>query len=199
MFIQVLRGKTNDPEAAKASGERWQKEMKPGAKGFLGSTAGVADDGTYIGVIRFASEADARANSDRPEQGKWSEENSKHFEGGLTFYDCPDVDVIGSGDFDSAGFVQVMFFRPKDAAALRGRPDVAEKVLASRPDLLGETRAFATDGTVIETAYFTSEDAARKAETSPLPADIQPIVAEFRANAGEIEFVDLRDPQMHGA
>ena len=199
MFIQVLRGKVKDAAAAKAADERWVAEMKPGAKGFLGSTTGVADDGSFVGVVRFASEADARANSDRPEQTAWAAEASKNFEGDLTFHDCPDVDVMGSGDFDGARFVQVMFYKPKDVAALRDQSAHAEKILAFRPELIGATRAYAADGTVIQTNYFTSEDAARKGEQNDAPSDLQTVLADFQANAGDIEFVDLHDPQLHSA
>jgi hypothetical protein len=192
MFIQVLRAKVKDADAVKAAGDRWQTELKPGAKGYLGSTAGIADDGTYVVFVRFASEADARANSERPEQTAWTAENSKHFDGGITFYDCPDADMLGPGGSDDAGFVQVMIYRPKDIGAVR-------KLAAHRPDLIGATTAYATDGTVIQANYFTSEAAAREGEKAELPADLEPFIAEFRASTGDVEFIDLREPQLDSA
>jgi hypothetical protein len=199
MFIQVLRAKVKDADAVKAAGDRWQTELKPGAKGYLGSTAGIADDGTYVVFVRFASEADARANSERPEQTTWTAENSKHFDGEITFYDCPDADMLGPGGSDDAGFVQVMFYRPTDVGAIRKLAAVDEQIAAVRPDLIGATTAYATDGTVIQANYFTSESAAREGEKTELPAELEKSMAEFQANAGEIEFIDIREPQLDSA
>ncbi|MGE5763508.1 MAG: hypothetical protein ACM3ZF_06425, partial [Mycobacterium leprae] len=63
----------------RAAFERWVEELAPGAAGWLGSTAGVTDDGRFIGLARFESEQAARRNSDRPEQGRWWAETSKLF------------------------------------------------------------------------------------------------------------------------
>ena len=46
----------------------WRRDVKPGAKGYLGSTSGITPDGRSITLARFESEAAARANSERPEQ-----------------------------------------------------------------------------------------------------------------------------------
>jgi hypothetical protein len=196
MFIQVIVGKTSDPSAVKAANERWQKELRPGAKGFLGGTSGVADDGTVAMVIRFESEADAQANSERPEQGKFFEETSGSMEGTPTFYNCPEAELFGKGGSDEAGFVQLMIYKPKDVAAHKALNEKYpfETFIAQRPEILGGTTGYATDGTVIDTTYFTSEAAAREGEKQDMPADVQQMMQEFGANAGEIRFIDLRDP-----
>ncbi len=199
MFTQVLRAKVKDAAAATAAGERWQTDLKPGATGYLGSTTGITDDGTFIVVVRFASEADARANSERPEQTAWTAENSGNFDGEITFYDCPDVDVMGQGGSDAAGFVQLMIYKPKNVAATRALAAQDEKLIAIRSDLIGAATAYATDGTVIQTNYFTSEDAAREGEKEEIPAELASFMGEFQDNAGEIEFIDLREPQLHSA
>src|SRR3954464_15934019 len=62
MFVHVTEGKAKDAELLKRQGERWQKEIQPGAKGYLGHTGGVSADGTAIHVVRFEIEADARSN-----------------------------------------------------------------------------------------------------------------------------------------
>src|SRR4051794_38537138 len=71
MFIQIIQGKVSDADHLRRQLERWRKEIKPGAKGYLGHTGGVTADGRTIAMVRFESEADAKANSDRPEQGAW--------------------------------------------------------------------------------------------------------------------------------
>ena len=71
MFVQVIQGKVKDPEQAHAALDRWSEELSAGAAGWLGSTAGVTEDGTFLATARFESEDAARANSERPEQDRW--------------------------------------------------------------------------------------------------------------------------------
>ncbi len=197
MFIQVVRGRVKDAEAMRSAVETWQRELKPGAKGHLGATAGVADDGTYVAVVRFESEDAARANSDRPEQDAWWSETSKLFDGKPTFHNCPEVETVLGGGSDEAGFVQVMVYKPKDVNAIKGMAKEFEKMAPARPDILGGTTAFATDGTVIDTNYFTSEAEAREGEKKDMPAELQELMSRFEANVGEVEFIDIRDPWLH--
>jgi hypothetical protein len=194
MFIQVIRGKVKDAEQMRAANESWHRELQPGAKGYLGSTMGVADDGTFIGIARFESEDAARTNSDRPEQGQWWEETSKLFDGEPTFYDCPGVDVFQGGGSDDAKFVQVMIYKPKDVAEDKALAPEFEKISPMRPDILGGTSAYATDGTVIGTNYFTSEAEARAGEKGMMTPEVQQLMDRFGANAGEVTFIDLKDP-----
>jgi hypothetical protein len=199
MFIQVVRGKVKDAAALRAANESWKKELKPGAKGYLGSTSGVADDGTAVIVARFDSEASARANSERPEQGAWYEkEMSKVFEGDATFLDCPDVTLYRDGGSDAAGFVQVMFGKADD-------PDAYKKISAQfesemptlRPDVIGGMTGFASDGRFADVTYFTSEAEAREGEKKELPQEMQNAMKEFSSYIQE--FVDLRDPWFDSA
>jgi hypothetical protein len=73
--------------------------------GWLGTTAGVTEDGRFIELARFESEQAARRNSDRPEQDQWWTETSKLFTGAATFKDSSDVTVDVTVDPDDAGFV----------------------------------------------------------------------------------------------
>ena len=77
MFIQVITGTVTDPEGLRRQSDRWQDELRHGAIGYLGATAGVTNDGRSIAMIRFDSEASARANSERDEQGAWWAETEK--------------------------------------------------------------------------------------------------------------------------
>jgi hypothetical protein len=70
MFIQLIQGTIADADLLRRQTERWERELEPGAAGFLGSTSGVTPDGRAIILARFESEADARANRDRPEPGR---------------------------------------------------------------------------------------------------------------------------------
>jgi len=71
MFIQVIQGKVADAEGLRAAIDRWGQELQPGATGWLGTTGGITDDGTFVATVRFDSEDAARRNSQRPEQGAW--------------------------------------------------------------------------------------------------------------------------------
>ena len=199
MFIQVVRGKVKDAAATRAASQEWQSELAPGAKGFLGATEGVAADGTFVAIVRFESEAAARANSVRPEQGAWFEKASKSFEGDVTFYDCPRVETFQGGGSDDAGFVQVMVYKPSDVGAVLEMSKEFEKIAQMRPDILGGTTAIANDGTVIDTNYFTSEAEARAGESQMMTPEVQDIMDRFGRLTGEIQFIDLTDPWMHSA
>ena len=85
MFVQIIKGKTNDAAGFRRMLDRWNAELKPGATGFVGSTGGIAEDGTTIGIVRFSDEAAAKENADRPEQTAWFEALSKYLAGSPTF------------------------------------------------------------------------------------------------------------------
>src|SRR5690348_10014316 len=114
MFIQVIQGKVADPAATRAAFDAWVRDLAPGADGWLGSTGGVTDDGTFISLARFASADAARRNSARPEQDQWWAATSEHFTGEVTFADSDDVALELAGDPDTATFVQVMRGRISD-------------------------------------------------------------------------------------
>ena len=81
MFVQVIEGRTSDPEGLRAQFDKWVAELEPGATGYVGTTAGVAADGRVVVFARFESEDAARANSERPEQGAWWAETEKLLDG----------------------------------------------------------------------------------------------------------------------
>lgn len=190
MFIQVIQGRTGDAAGLRRQFDRWNSEIGPSAGGFLGSTGGVADDGTFVEIVRFADEAAARANSERTEQGAWWNETEKFFDGDVGFRDSTDVEEpLGPGS-DKAGFVQVMQGRVTDRAKLdeieRG---FVENLRPQRPDLLGSVRAW--DGDFFtEAIYFSTEAEAREAERNMAPDALD----ELNAVITEPAFIDLKDP-----
>lgn len=194
MFVQFIRGKVKDPAGLRAQADKWMKELMPGAKGFLGATEGITDDGTFVAVARFESEEAARANSDRPEQGAWWEETAKALEN-VTFYDCPDVQTFMGGGSDDAGFVQLMIYKAKDVGEMKKLAKEFENLTLERPDIIGGTSAVAKDGTFIDTNYFTSEGAARAGESGEMSPEAQSLFQRFgELTEGGIEYVDLREP-----
>lgn len=190
MFAQVIQGQVMDVEALRAATQRWHDELEPGAEGFLGGTYGVSDDGEFIAVVRFSSEAAARSNSDRPEQASWWETTRDLFSGEAGFHDCPEVVMLLGGGSDDAGFVQVIQGRLTDHdKAIATIHDAESRLAGSRPDILGATFAIAPDGWFTETVYFRSEAAAREGERST-PGERE----ELAALVSELTFHDLRSP-----
>src|SRR6266536_1687518 len=119
MFIQVIQGHVADRDELRAAFDRWQRELAPESTGWLGSTAGVAADDTFIALERFESAEAARRNSDRPEQHQWWMETSKLFSGEVIFHNCEEIDQIRTGGSDTAGFVQVIQGRVRDVERMR--------------------------------------------------------------------------------
>src|SRR3954464_13847001 len=108
MFVQLIKGKVADGEGLRRQDEGWRTDVRPGAVGFLGSTVGITDDGTFVAIARFEDEAAARKNGDRPEQQSWRNERSKCFAGEPTFRESSDVSMLFDGGSDDAGFVQLI-------------------------------------------------------------------------------------------
>ncbi|HET6685823.1 MAG TPA: hypothetical protein VFH02_04775 [Jiangellaceae bacterium] len=199
MFVQVIQGQVSDPAAVRAAFDQWIRDLAPGSIGWLGSTAGVTDDGRFIAITRFESEEAARRNSDRPEQDAWWSETAKLFTGGATFTDSTDVTVDVTGDPDDAGFVQVMQGRNSDPARakeLMGQDST--EWAAFRPDVIGSVVAGDADGTYTMVAYFTSEEEAREGERKEPPPALKAQMDEMNAlNVGTPEFFDLTEPWLY--
>ena len=199
MFVQVFQGQVSDAAAMKAQLDRWAREVAPSAEGWLGSTAGVTEDGRFVALARFESEGAARQNSDRPEQGSWWEETAKLLTHEPTFHNSTEVDVDTPGDPGAAGFVQVMQGRSSDPARAR-------ELMASdptdwatfRPEILGTVSAGHEGGAWTMAIYFTSEEAAREGERKEPPPEMAAIMKEMDAlTVGEPTFFDLKEPWLH--
>ncbi len=197
MFIQVIQGTTDDKDGLARQNDRWEADLAPGAKGYLGMTGGVADDGTAIVLARFESEAAAKANSDRPEQGAWWSETATLFKGDVVFRDCHDVDVEQIGDLDQAGFVQVMQGTSSDKATVRDLGSTLTAKMADiRPDVLGTVIAWDGDH-FTQVVYFRSEAEAREGEKTmdQVPAELQQLMELAPVDS----YIDLKDPWIKSA
>jgi hypothetical protein len=199
MFVQVIQGHVNDASAARARFDSWMAELAPGATGWLGSTAGVTEDGTLVVMSRFESEEAARQNSERPEQSAWWEETQRIFTGEPAFHDSSRVELDLHGDPDQAHFVQVMQGRTTD-------PDRARELMADnsvdwegfRPDVLGSVTAEYDGDAWTMALYFTSEADAREGERKDPPPEMEKIMHEMeQLSMGEPAYFDLKDPWLH--
>jgi hypothetical protein len=201
MFVQVIQGRTSQPQALVDAFDRWKTDLSSGASGWLGSTGGVTEDGRFIAVARFESEEAAMANSARPEQGAWWAETAQLLDGEATFRNSTDVDVDVNGDPDQAGFVQVMQGRGSD-------PERAKQLMAEdadtwaefRPDVIGSVTIGHDEGAYTMVMYFTSEAEAREGERKELPPRLQAQMEEMNSlSIGEPEFFDLTAPIISSA
>ena len=199
MFVQVIQGQVADAAQMRAAMDRWAEELAPGATGWLGSTAGVTEDGRFIALARFESEEAARRNSGRPEQDRWWAETAKLFSGEATFKDSSDVTVDVSGEPDRAGFVQVIQGRGSD-------PDRARELMsqdssewaAFRPDIIASVAVGHEGGGYTMALYFTSEEEAREGERKEPPPELKAQMDEMAAlSVGEPEFFDLKQPWLY--
>jgi hypothetical protein len=195
VFVQAIEGRVADRDGLRRQLDRWMSELRPGAEGYLGSTAGVTDSGEAIAFARFESSADAKANSERPEQGQWWAETEKCFDGEVRFTDSDDVDSFLAGGSNDARFVQIMKGREMDRDQVHALDEQFEAHAASfRPDLLGGFRMWTGHDSYIEVAYFTNEAEARQGESKEPPAELAAQMSAFEAMMANVEFTDLRDP-----
>jgi hypothetical protein len=199
MFVQVIQGRAKDAAGLKKQWDRWDQEIKPSAKGYLGGTAGVTPDGEFIALIRFESEADARANSDSAAQSAWWEATSQYLSDPM-FHDCTEVDLQNDGGSDDAGFVQVIQGKVTDIAKSRALDaTMQDQMKELRPDVIGGICAWhPQNGRFTNSIYFTSEAEARAKEKEMESAEgFEKFMSEYQAiSDGEPKYLDLPDPWM---
>lgn len=199
MFVQVIQGQVTDAEQAHAAFDRWVEELAPEATGWLGTTAGVTEDGRFIALARFESADAARQNSDSPGQDKWWHEFSSLLSGDATFHDTEDVVLDIQGEPDSAGFVQVMQGQGSNPARARELMEQdSEKWADFRPDVIGSITAMYDEGEYTMAIYFTSEAEARVGEQKTPPPELQAQMDEMQSLAsGPPAFFDLKQPWLY--
>jgi hypothetical protein len=197
MFVQVIQGRAKDAAGLRKQWERWDQEVKPGAIGYLGSTAGITADGEFIALVRFESEDAARANSEKAEQTAWWEEISTYIDDPM-FHDCRLVELMGDGGSDDAGFVQVIQGKATDVDRARELDRTAQDQMSElRPDVIGGIAAWHPEnGRFTNALYFTSEAEARVKEKEAANApEYEQFMKEWEAiSDGEPKFLDLSEP-----
>lgn len=196
MFLQVMRGKVADEAALWEALDRWEKELRPGAEGFLGSTAGVTTGGELLVAVRFADESSARANSARPEQGAWWEEFERGFDGEVRFDEAADVTLSMGGGSDDAGFVQVMYGQGDRDRAEAMLTQAEELLRRERPDIVGGCSAWTGGGRFVDITYFTSEEEARAGESREPSEETRGLFEEFMEVMQVEEYLDIPAPRL---
>jgi len=196
-FVQVIRGRATNRDGLDAHWHRWEDDLEPGAAGFLGATAGVADDGTFVAMVRFDSEAAARSNAARDEQTRWWHELVQHLDD-VTVEDATRTDVWNRGGTDDAGFIQIRHGVSNDPARLRDLYVNQQPVRMGpfRPEVLGGMFAWHGDNGFTLSAYFTSEREARSGENL---REFESFFHDIDAVMQDVTYVDLRRPWLSSA
>jgi hypothetical protein len=199
MYVQVITASVTDVDAHRRSVERWKKELRPGATGFLGDTRGIAEDGTMFVLARWESAEAAQQHDALPEQQEWLAEAQQHLDG-LESHESTDVTLMGGGGSNDAGFVQVMFGHILDEAAygsmMARMSELGPKLQAVRPDVLGGVTVRLDADRYVDVVYFSSEAEARDGEAKELPEDLQSEMAEMMTGFEVDRYLDLKDPQL---
>ena len=198
MFIRIVQGRATNPPGIRRDLGRWKRLLAADADGWLGSTTGITDDGWSVTVVRFASEEQARRNSDRPEQREWWRDASQHL-ARVAVHDARKVHLYRDGGSDQAGFVQVIQGHRDDLERMVSLGRDREEVLAREaPHILGMTLAEHADrpGDFTQIMYFTSEQDARRFEQERSAEAEEPALKELRDLMTDRRSFDLRDPQM---
>lgn len=196
MFVQFIEGPVTDRDGLKQQLDRWLEELAPKAEGWLGSTAGVTDDGVGFIAARFESPEAAQANAQRSEQDAWWKETEAFFDGPVDFLDCEDVELMLGGGSDDAGFVQVIRSRVADLEEAREvMAEMEDELPEQRPDVIGGYLGTKPDGTFVNVVYFTSEEEARQGEADGSD-ETDPF---WDLMAEEPRFLDIEDPWLHSA
>src|ERR671921_60263 len=148
MFIQVIQGRATNPPGIRRDLGRWQRQLAADADGWLGSTAGITDDGWSVTVVRFASEDQAgfvqviQGHRDDLERmaslGRDQEEGLAR--------DAPHILGMTLAEHaDRPGdFTQIMYFTSEqDARRFEQEPPAADKpVLKQLRSLMTTSRCF---------------------------------------------------------
>lgn len=200
MFVQLIEGRAGDEAALRSQWDLWLSDLAPGAAGWLGSTAGVSDDGIFVATARFESEEAARLNSSRREQGQWWAETEKLLDGPAAFVNASDIDLLVEGGSDDAGFVQVMHAQVSDPTRLRTIEREGEEAFRRlRPDFMGGLRAWYGQRGLVAVDYFTSEAEARKGEAKELTGEVKKQFEEWFSLLDGLRFIDITRPWMASA
>lgn len=194
-FVQMIRGPLGDRDAALQLMERWERDLRSDAPGYLGSTAGVTSDGQFVLVARFEDDEAAARNAGRPQQNEWWNEFEATLGGPATFFESSDVDPSMGGGSDDAGFVQIMI-GTGEREEVRAAIGEAEDVLRSeRPDILGGFTAWSGDR-FFDVAYFTSEAEARAGENKELSEEGRAVFERFGEVLNVEEYLDIPSPRL---
>jgi hypothetical protein len=190
VFLQVHRATVNDTDGAHECLDRWVTALRSDP-GWLGTTAGVTDDGQSFTLTRYSSAAAVHDAETRGARDAWHAEMSHLSAHPLACQDCGQVIMQLHGDSPDAGFVQLVQGRLADLDRLEHALEVAGPWEAdARSDIIGGLLGLHGDGGFTQIVYFTSLDDARAGEGRAAPREAE----EVGALVSDLAYFDLRWP-----
>jgi hypothetical protein len=192
MFVRVVRGHAVEPTALRPHRHSWERHVAAASDGYLGATAGVTDDNTFIAMIRFTSEVAAdRCTRTADHAVAWDDVLADIRD--ALVEDAHPTDIWSNGGADSAGFVQIRQGVSSDPDRLRDLYVNQQPVRMGphRPEVLGGLFAWHGDARSTLSAYFTSVAAARSGEKLH---EFTAFFDDISAVVHELTYYDVRDP-----
>lgn len=192
MFVRVVRGHAIDPISLRQQWHNWERPVATAGDGYLGATAGVAADNTFVAMIRFTSEAAAdRCTESADGASSWDDVLGRLRD--TLVEDAHRTDIWNKGGSDDAGFVQIRQGVSSDPARLRYLYVNQQPVRMGphRPEVLGGLFAWHGDARFTLSAYFTSEAAARRGESLH---EFASFFDDINAVMHDLTYIDLCDP-----
>ena len=191
MVVELIEGFAPSGEVLRRRMSGWREEIAGDVPGWRGTTAGVADDGTFVALFEFDHDASSITQHQR-----WCTQTLASLGGDATRTVYPRVPLRVVGEVEAAGFVQVVVGRVHDVAAGEAYLAAFDRAVAPlRPDMTGRLMANRDDGRYVGAFYFASESAARAGEAQELPADLLDLTRRGESiGNGPPRYIDLRDP-----
>ena len=194
MFVRVVRGHATSRATLETEWQRWASSAVNDGSGYLGATAGVADDDTFIAMIRFESRA--TADQAMGPASEWSDVLTQLRN--PVVRDSDRTDIWNKGGSDDAGFVQIRQGVSNDPERLRDLYVNQQPVRMGpyRPEVVGGLFAWHDDHAFTLSAYFTSQDDARRGEHLH---EFESFFDDINAVMQDLTYIDLHKPWLSSA
>ena len=195
MFVDVISGSTEHPDAMQRRIGQWVTDIAPHTRGWRGTTAGVAADGTFVAMTILDAEV-----APGPGHEQWRTATLALLAGDRSSLIYDRVTLLEeAGDVGAAGFVQFVLGRVRNTAEGDRYLTEFDAVYAPlRPDCIGRLMAGRDDGRFIGAFYFTSEEEARAAEGQEMSPEIVALIERGEALSDDRAiYIDLTRPWIH--
>lgn len=192
MFVRVVQASVVSKPLLRNAWEHLQDAFAK-HDAWLGATGGIDKDGRFHAWVTFTDSDSADRVFDDPDVSMWHDQFLRHLSE-ATVTPTSDARVLIPGGA-SAGFVQFIAGESSDKEKMEAvMLAFQQEVVAYRPDILGSMIAWPAPGTFRSIVFFSSEPEARQAESLEFPGGIEALLGEFMQVAGNLEYVDIRDP-----
>jgi hypothetical protein len=154
MFVLTVAARTSAPDSLRRHVLTWRADVGISATGWLGSTAGVSGDGTFIFMLRFESEEAWLITSGVPEYANWWQVCGHHLDTTPSFTPSTAVTGILAGGSDDAEAVRVVQGRATPSRLEASVRQLDTVPAAARAGVIGGLVAWHDDEQFTEALYF---------------------------------------------